>query len=135
MRLLPDTNLLVYDTVENSENHNDAAKIIDEAEKIIVPSIVIHEYIWVMLRVVQAPLSFIAFKVCEYLEDPRVIYMLETADVIVGALKMLEENKEDSREINDYIILAMALRQKSTLATFDQKLRKKALEKGLEVAP
>lgn len=125
MRLLPDTNLLVYDTVENSENHNDAAKIIDEAEKIIVPSIVIHEYIWVMLRVVQAPLSFIAFKVCEYLEDPRVIYMLETADVIVGALKMLEENKEDSREINDYIILAMALRQKSTLATFDQKLRKR----------
>jgi len=135
MRLLPDTNLLVYDTVENSENHDDAAKIIDEAKEIIVPSIVIHEYIWVMLRVVQAPFRFIALKVCEYLEDPRVTYMLEPADIIVEALKMLEENKEDPREINDYIILAMALRHKSTLATFDQKLRKKALEKGLKVAP
>ncbi|MEM1947114.1 MAG: PIN domain-containing protein [Candidatus Caldarchaeum sp.] len=45
MRLLPDTNVLVYDTVEDSMHHDKAVKIIDAAGELAIPPIVIHEYV------------------------------------------------------------------------------------------
>jgi predicted nucleic acid-binding protein len=50
MKLLLDTNVLVYDTIEDSKYHGEASKIIDSAEEIFIPPIVVHEYIWVLLR-------------------------------------------------------------------------------------
>lgn len=117
MRLLPDTNVLIYDTIEDSEYHNEAAKIINEAKEIIIPSIVIHEYIWAMFKIVQVSPSFVMLKVREYLEDPRTIYILEPIETLVDALKMLEVDRESVKEVNDYIILATALHHNLTLAT------------------
>lgn len=50
MKVQLDTNVLVYDTVEDGDYHGEAARIIDEARETYVPSIVIQEYIWVMLK-------------------------------------------------------------------------------------
>ena len=135
MRLLPDTNVLVYDTVEDSEHHNRAAKLIDEASEILIPSIVVHEYIWVMLKVVQATPNFVALKVREYLEDPRAAYVCEPIEVLTGALEMLEKAGENAKEINDYVILATALHYNLTLTTFDDRLKRRALDRGLKVVP
>lgn len=65
-RLLLDTNVLVYDTIGDSEAHSVAVELVDSASEIIIPSIVVHEYIWVMLRPGVNPL-FVADKVGEYL--------------------------------------------------------------------
>ncbi len=135
MRLLPDTNVLIYDTVEDSEHHDEAAKVVDEAKEIFIPSIVVHEYLWAMLKIVQAAPSFVALKVREYLEDPRTTYMLEPMDAITEALRMLEADRESVKEINDYVILATALHYDLTLATFDRKLKKRALRRGLRTVP
>lgn len=135
MKLLPDTNVLVYDTIEDSEHHSEAAEIIDAAEELVIPSIVIYEYMWVMLKVIQVPISFLALKIREYLEEPKATYVIEPVEVLVSALRMLETDKEDVKEVNDYIILAASLYLKSTLATFDHKLRRKAVDMGLKVAP
>ena len=135
MRLLPDTNVLIYDTVEDSEHHDEAAKVVDEAKEIFIPSIVVHEYLWTMLKIVQAAPSFVALKVREYLEDPRTTYMLEPMDAITEALRMLEADRESVKEINDYVILATALHYDLTLATFDRKLKKRALRRGLRTVP
>jgi len=135
MRLLPDTNVLIYDTVEDSEHHNRAAKPIDEAGEILIPSTVVHEYIWVMLKVVQATPNFAALKVLEYLEDPRAAYVCESIEVLTKALEMLEAAGENAKEINDYVILATALHHNLTLATFDERLKRRALDRGLEVVP
>uniref|UniRef100_A0A7J2U193 Type II toxin-antitoxin system VapC family toxin n=1 Tax=Ignisphaera aggregans TaxID=334771 RepID=A0A7J2U193_9CREN len=135
MKLLPDTNILIYDTVEDSEYHSIASEIIDKAIQIFTPSIVIHEYLWVMLRLLQAPLNIIEIKLREYLEDPRTVYILESIDVLVNALKMLTEDKQDVKEINDYIILSTAQKYNLMLATFDKKLRKIAINRNLKVVP
>jgi hypothetical protein len=135
VKLLPDTNILIYDTVEDSEYHSIASEIIDKAIQIFIPSIVIHEYLWVMLRLLQAPLNIIEIKLCEYLEDPRTVYILESIDVLVNALKMLTEDKQDVKEINDYIILSTAQKYNLMLATFDKKLRKIAINRNLKVVP
>jgi len=135
VKLLPDTNILIYDTVEDSEYHSIASEIIDKAIQIFTPSIVIHEYLWVMLRLLQAPLNIIEIKLREYLEDPRTVYILESIDVLVNALKMLTEDKQDVKEINDYIILSTAQKYNLMLATFDKKLRKIAINRNLKVVP
>lgn len=135
MRLLPDTNVLVYDTIEDGEYHEEATRIIDEARELIIPSIVIHEYIWAMFKIAQVSPGFLMIKLREYLGDPRTAYVLEPEEVLISALEMLKADEESPREVNDYIILAMALHNNLKLATFDEKLRRRALERGLGVVP
>jgi predicted nucleic acid-binding protein len=135
MKLLPDTNVLIYDTVEDSEYHAIALEIIDKATQIHIPSIVIHEYIWVMLKLLQAPLNIVEIKLHEYLDDPRTVYMLESVDILTNALKMLAEDKQSVREVNDYIILSTVQKYGLILATFDEKLRKIAISRNVKVVP
>jgi predicted nucleic acid-binding protein len=135
MKLLPDTNVLIYDTIEDCEHHSLAADIIDKAAEIYMLPIVVHEYIWVMLKLVQASPSFVSVKVQEYLEDPKTVYMLENVDVLTNSLRIIEEDKQNIKEVNDYIILATALKYNLTLATFDKKLKKTASERKLKVIP
>jgi predicted nucleic acid-binding protein len=135
VKLLLDTNVLIYDTVEDSEYHAIALEIIDKATQIHIPSIVIHEYIWVMLKLLQAPLNIVEIKLHEYLDDPRTVYMLESVDILTNALKMLAEDKQSVREVNDYIILSTVQKYGLILATFDEKLRKIAISRNVKVVP
>jgi predicted nucleic acid-binding protein len=88
-----------------------------------------------MLRLVGASPDFVAQKLQEYLEDPRVTYVLEPKIVILNALHMLEVDGENVKEVNDYIILAMALHHGLVLATYDKKLRRRASKLRLKVIP
>lgn len=76
-----------------------------------------------------------ALKVCEYLEDPKTAYIHEHVETLTGALETLEADGESAKEVNDYIILATALHYNLTLTTFDKKLKRRALEKGIKVVP
>ncbi|MEM2614382.1 MAG: PIN domain-containing protein [Nitrososphaerota archaeon] len=134
MRLLPDTNVLVYDTIEDSRHHKEAAKIIDSAGEIFMPPIVIHEYIWVMLKLSISP-TVISAKIHEYLEDVRARPLHESIKVMDDALRMLEEEKAPTKDINDYVILSLTLNNDLTLATFDKELKTIALRKGAAVIP
>ncbi len=106
----------------------------DLASEIIIPSIVVHEYMWVMLRLGVNPL-FVADKVGEYLNDPRTLYVCEPPSVIMKALMLLEEHRASMRELDDYIILVTAVSYRATLATFDKKLARVATSLGVEVLP
>ncbi|MDK2384656.1 MAG: PIN domain-containing protein, partial [Candidatus Korarchaeota archaeon] len=41
-----DTNVLIYDTYEDSMHHGDASQLLDRLEEWVIPLIVIYEYIW-----------------------------------------------------------------------------------------
>jgi predicted nucleic acid-binding protein len=135
MKLLLDTNVLIYDTVEDSEYHSIASEIIDKAVQIFIPSTVIHEYLWIMLKLLQVPLNIIEIKLRDYLDDPRTVYISEDIDVLINALNMLIEDKQDVKEINNYIILSTARKYNLMLATFDKRLRKIAINRNVKVIP
>ncbi len=136
MKVLVDTNVLVYDTVEDSEHHNDAVAIIDSATELVIPSIVIHEYIWVMARHLNINLNLIALKLREYLMDPpRVNYLLEDLSIYDRALNMMIEDRASTRDINDYLILSMAISENAVLATFDLDLARRAIKRNVRVVP
>ena len=134
-RLLPDTNVLVYETVEDSPHHSEATSILDSASTIILPSIVIHEYTWVMVRKLGVKPGIVAEKLREYLEDPRTVYTTEPPTALYQALRLIEEHQASPRELNDYIILTTAQHYNATLATFDEKLRNTAQKLGVKTAP
>ena len=134
MKLLADTNVLVYDTIEDSKHHELASNIIDSAKELWLPSIVIHEYVWVMLKL-GVSAEFLALKVLEYLRDPRTVYLAENPEILSNALKYLKEKQASTREINDLIILMLAKHYNLTLATFDKKLKRTALSIGINVIP
>lgn len=131
--LLPDTNVLVYETIEDSPNHEEASKIIDSAGTIILPSLVLHEYLWVMIRKLQVPLDFMVRKVDEYLSDRRVKYVTEPPQAVLDALEFLRDSS--AYNLNDFLILSTAKRYGAVLATFDTVLGRVARSLGVEVVP
>jgi len=134
MKLLPDTNVLIYETVEDSDHHEEACKILDRYSEIFIPSLIIHEYLWAALRL-GINIKIVLTKIEEYLDDPRTYYFIEPLNVYRNAVSMLLEDGKDYREINDYIILAVAYREKIVLATYDEDLRRAAIQRGVNVIP
>jgi len=134
MKLLPDTNVLVYDTVEDSERHMDASKILDDAEELFLAPIVLHEFVWVLLKFSVDP-DTVSVKVEEYLGDPRANYIQESVGTIEGALKLLKDSRLPASDINDLIVLTLAVDYKLTIATFDAKLASLAKRKGVSIIP
>ena len=134
MRLLPDTNVLIYETVEDSDHHAEACSLLDKASEIHVPSIVLHEYVWVASKL-GIGLKIILAKAAEYLNEPRAYYFAEPLSAYRSAIAMLLEDGADRRSFNDYLILAVALRSKLTLATYDRELREAAVKRGVKVLP
>ncbi len=131
--LLPDTNVLVYETVEDSPRHTEAVRLLDEAERIILPSLVVHEYTWVMTRGLGVDPRFVAEKLGEYLGDPRVSYVAEPPEALRAALRLLAEHRRAARMLNDYIIMVTAKLLGARLATFDSRLARAAKSLGVDV--
>ena len=131
MRLLPDTNLLIYEMVEDSLYHKEAVEIYERASEILIPSIVLHEFLWVTLKKLEIRKEVIVAKLEEYREDERVKFVEPPFEAYSQAVKALE----NPSEINDLIILFTAKILKCVLGTFDERLKKKAKRFGIEVLP
>jgi predicted nucleic acid-binding protein len=127
-RILVDTNVLVYSTFEDSDRHEEALRILSE-EKVVIPRVVIHEFIWVLAKLTNDA-ELIKRKV-EELKDFEVI--AEELDDIVDGVKTLSDDGRTLRMINDYVILALAKRLNLELATYDHGLRRVAIRHGIKV--
>jgi len=125
-----DTNVLVFDSFEDSEHYDEAAGLLDNLQKWIIPGIVVHEYVWV-LKGLDLPLSFLRNKVKEYLFNEKTSFSPTDLGNITYAVK----NMERITEYNDLLVLSVALRAGHPLASFDKKLRLMAENLGLKVLP
>jgi uncharacterized protein len=121
-----DTNVLVFDTYEDSELHEQARKKLEEAEGWVLPAIVVHEYVWA-LRGLKAKLSFARDKVEEYLLSEKTTFSSDSQDDVLFATR---EATSFSR-YNDYPILSHARRLGATLMTFDDDLKRDAQKVGV----
>ena len=131
MKLLVDANILIDETLEDSERHEKSCRILDEADSIIIPDIVLYEYLWIMLRRVGASPDFLGAKILEYRTDPRITFQSTSIEEVLTALKWFKEEEEKPEEINDYIILAVCYRNNYTLTTFDKVLIGRAEKHGI----
>jgi len=135
MRILVDTDVLLHDSFEDSEKHAEAAEILDEADRVYLPSIVVHEYLWLLLTKFKQSPEVVREKLEEYFGDARFIYVSENSEVFLRALEMMREDGADPYMVNDYIILVLAQRLGATLATYDEELKEIARRRNVPTIP
>lgn len=134
-RIVVDTDVLLHDTFEDSEKHAEASGILDEADRIYLASIVVHEYLWLLLTKFKIELDVVREKLEEYFSDARFIYTSENSEVFLKALEWMKEDGADPTMINDYIILVLAQRLGATLTTYDDELKEIARKRNVNVIP
>ncbi len=134
-KLLVDTNVLIYESFEDSEHHKEATNIIYGSGEIIIPNLVMHEYVWILTRLFKVEYNNIARKLEQLSNEQNISFLCEEPTDIAGALRMAYEDKIPQHDINDYIILALAMRTKSQLATYDNRLRSAAIRRGVGIIP
>ncbi len=129
MRAVVDTNVLVYDTFEDSVHHERAKELLDDLDRWVIPTIVIHEYVWV-LRSLNVDPDDVRYKVEEYLTHRKTRVVPESRRDVLSALKIVAEEEIALSRYNDKVILSVAERENLALATFDEKLRRQASSRG-----
>ncbi|MEM3677057.1 MAG: PIN domain-containing protein [Candidatus Bathyarchaeia archaeon] len=134
MKAVLDTNILIYDSFEDSVFHMEARRLLDELEEWVIPCIVVHEYVWFM-KGLGVDIKDVLEKVKEYLLHVKGFLASEEEGDIVRSLGMVYSEGLSLSKFNDKLILTIALREKIPIATFDAKLRGQALRKGLATLP
>jgi predicted nucleic acid-binding protein len=134
MKAVVDTNVLVYDTFGDSAFHGEARALLERLEEWAIPAIVIHEYVWLMKGLGVSARDALE-KVKEYLLQPKGRLIVEEAGDVARSLEIVSSEGISLSRFNDKLILITAMKAKGPIASFDAKLRRQAIERGLVVLP
>jgi len=134
LRAVLDTNVLVYDTFEDSIYHDEARRLLDSLDAWVIPLIVLYEYVWLM-RGLGVDVADVAEKVWEYAWDHKSRVISGGREAVKWALAILREEGRPLSRFNDKVVLAVAQSERIPLASFDERLRGQARRLGLRVLP
>lgn len=129
-----DTNILIYDTVEDSEKHNDVEKLLDSLDGWLIPTLVLYEYVW-FFKGQGIKSNDIKELIEGYLSDPLCKILVDDGTPLKKALEIITSQKLSLARFNDMLILSYAISEKTPLATFDRKLRENAEAFKVRVLP
>ena len=131
MNIIADTNLLVrFFTKDNEKQAQKVIDIFTKSSKIIVPTNVLCELVWVLSSSYKFHTDFIAERIEKLIQNPKII--VKNTEVDFG-LKMLEHNGDFADGINAISGMQMALEQEVAFASFDKKAVKILRNLGINV--
>lgn len=119
MSAVIDTNILIFDTFEDSEFHIDASSQLDKLARWYIPTMVFHELVW-FFRSEDFSLTKANIKIEEYLTSEKSMCVPNTPDDI----RFASSHIKNYGEYNDLVILSVARRLDLPLFTFDSDLKK-----------
>jgi predicted nucleic acid-binding protein len=126
-----DTNVLVYDTIEDSEFHSQAAETLGTLDRWLVPSVVMEEFVSVMTKL-GARREFIDRKLSELLESGEVEFVAIEPEDLRAAAALISGERISFRKFNDKLVLSTANRMKAALYTFDKDLDRQRKNLGID---
>jgi len=129
-----DTNVLIYDTVEDSKYHEKAKDILDSIDPWSIPSIVIYEYVWFFKRQNYGPKE-VKTLLENYLTDPKKKIITDDGNHSINSFNILEDENLSLKHFNDMIILSSTKGSDRSIATFYGKLRSIADRYEVELIP
>ena len=132
MTVLVDTNVLVYDTIENSQYHDRAGELIDNSEDPIINSLSIVELGFVLPRY-GIDNENVRMKIYELLHSDYFTVSWLSEKMMEKISSFMVENNLSFRDFNDWIIAYDAFSRNVPLATFDKILQKKCKKLGIQV--
>ncbi|MHA1522516.1 MAG: PIN domain-containing protein [Promethearchaeota archaeon] len=134
MHAIIDTNILIYDTIEDSIHHQESQELLNNLSSWQIPIIVMYEYIWFFRE-----LKFTAIQVNELIKgrisNPKCKIISDDMTYTQDALTQSISQKFSLSRFNDMVILSVAKRKDLPLLTFDNKLRKNANALNINVIP
>lgn len=129
-RAVVDTNVIIYDYVEDSELHSRAEEILDSLNKWVIPAIVVYEFVWFLKGM---GLEGMLRDVFEYLRNEKAEVVCDCPENLKSAADLVAREGLSLSEYKDMVILSHAIRGRIPLVTFDKKLAKIAKKYGVEV--
>ncbi len=132
MTTLVDTNVLVYDAIENSPYHGRASNIIDESEDPLINSLSIIELGFVLPRY-GIENEGVREKLEELLHSDYLTVSWISGKILEGVSAFMVENNLSFRDFNDWIIAYDAHSRNVPLATFDKTLSKRCKRLGMDM--
>ncbi|AOL17532.1 twitching motility protein PilT [Sulfolobus sp. A20] len=127
MKVLVDTNVIIFDLIEDSQFHKEAEELLDIAETWVIPSIVIHELVWFLRANNLEDLEYVT----AYLGNPKAEVVCDDYEVIRKAFEIMTREGLSLSRYNDVVILSHAILRKLPLATFDKRLSSLAKKYGI----
>ena len=128
MKAIIDTNVLVFDTFEDSEFHREASSGLDSLDGWSLPSMVFHELSW-FFRGQEIAVSKANAKVKEFLTNEKTSFVPCSADDVMFASSKMKSH----REYNDLVILSAAGRLGLPLYSFDEDIKGNAKRRGIKL--
>ena len=132
MTVLVDTNVLVYDTIENSPQHSSASNFIDKSEDPIINSLSIVELGFVLPRY-GIDNESVRRKIEELLHSEYFTVSWLSRKMMEKTSVFMVENNLSFRDFNNWIIAYDAYSWNIPLVTFDKILYNKCRKLGIQV--
>jgi len=132
MEAIIDTNILVYETIEDSMYHKEVVEKLKDLESLYIPTNILIEFILVMKKL-KLENQIIMRKILEILEDPSITLINIAKMDFKESLRIIIRENRDMKEINDKIILALAKRKNLPIYTYDRRLKQQARKYGVKV--
>jgi predicted nucleic acid-binding protein len=127
-----DTNVLVYDMIEDSVFHEKAASLLDALKRPLIPSVVVEEFLLV-LEQLGVSRELIGRKLEEILSWGELVPLGK--ENFKTSLSMILREGLSFKRFNDKLVLSVAEKRKLPLLTFDAELRKESIRRGVRVLP
>lgn len=122
MEAVIDTNVLIYEFIEDSEYHSTASKVLNKIDNIIIPEIVINEFIYVSSKI-GVPFDTIKNKIIEIYNSSQLDVIEIKNDYIIDIINS-SNNIYEFENFNDVIISFISKIRNIQLFTFDINLQK-----------
>ncbi|MGC8506184.1 MAG: PIN domain-containing protein [Thermoplasmata archaeon] len=130
--MLVDTNVLIYDAIENSPRHNNVSEFIDELEAPIINSLSIVELGFV-LPMCGTDNESVRMQIDELLHSDYFTVSWLSGKIMEKVTLFIVENKLSFRDFNDWIIAYDAYSRNVLPVTFDKILYNKYKQLGIQV--
>ncbi len=131
MECVIDTNVLVYEMVENSDFHEKAEELFDSMNRCIIPTTVIEEFVRVLGNM-DVKEVIIYERLEELLNTTKIEIIPISHSNMSEATKSILKHKLSFRRFNDELILSVAKSEKMPLFTFDRKLISRCNDEGVK---
>ena len=132
MECIVDTNVLVYETFEDSESHEEVVKKLSEMELIYVPGVVILE-LTIILKRLKYDSSIILDKIREIFNSNRYVVLDIYVDDIIFAIDILSRHGKNVSSLNDKLVLSVAKRLGKPIYTYDKDLKRQCKSLGVPI--
>ena len=134
MYAIIDTNIIIYDSIEDSIHHQESQELLNNLSGWFIPTLVVYEYIW-FFRELKFNANLVNDLLLGRISNPKCKIVPDDNTYTQDAINLCISKDFSLSRFNDMLILSVAKKKNNPLLTFDNKLRKDAKSLNIEVIP